>query len=92
MQSYERSALSKYLEEALAETIAQVSVNGFRSTFRGVTFPVRGRYVTLLRVEGKRLPFLPEVGGLVVGGFWIHGMKFQIWSTARPPREESLQP
>jgi hypothetical protein len=92
VQSYDRSALSKYLEEALAETIAQVSVNGFRATFRGVVFPVKERYVTLLKVDGQRLPFLPEVGGLVVGGFLVHGMKFQIWSTARPPRDASASP
>lgn len=85
--SYERSAFSKYLEEMVAETVAQVSVNGFRSVFRGITFPVENRYVSLLRIDGKARPFLPEVGGLVAGGFSIGGMVFEIWETPRPPKE-----
>ena len=39
--SYDRSALVTYLEEALAETAAQVGVNGVRAGFRGACFPVR---------------------------------------------------
>lgn len=85
--SYERSAFSKFLEEAVAETVAQVSVNGFRSVFRGISFPVAERYVSLLRTDGNLRPFLPEVGGLVAGGFLMGGMAFEIWDTPRPPQE-----
>lgn len=86
-QSYSQSMLSKYLEEAIAETYAQVGVNGFRAVFRGISFPIEGRYVTLLRADGELLPFLPELGGLTAGGFSIGGMVFEIWETDRPPRE-----
>jgi hypothetical protein len=89
-RSYSRSALSKFLEEAVAETVAQVSVNGFRSVFRGIYFPVQNRYVTLLRIDGRTRPFLPEAGGLVAGGFMLYGMIFEIWDTPRPPREPPL--
>lgn len=91
-RSYSRSALSKFLEEAVAETAAQVSVYGFRGVFRGISFPVQNRYVTLLRVDRGVRPFLPEAGGLVAGGFVLHGMVFEIWDTPRPPRESGSIP
>jgi len=43
--SYFRSSLSRYLEEALAETFAQVGTNGIRNFFVAVRFPVREGYV-----------------------------------------------
>ncbi len=36
--SYSPSSLSKYLEEALAETVAQIGVHGLRSVFKGISF------------------------------------------------------
>jgi hypothetical protein len=50
--SYFRSSLSRYLEEALAETVAQVGVSGTRSLFVGVRFPVQYGYVYLTRGGG----------------------------------------
>ncbi len=47
--SYSRSPLSVYIEEALAETVAQVGVNGFRSVFEGIAFPVKNGYVSLIK-------------------------------------------
>ena len=38
---YYRTALFKYLEEALAETVAQIKVNGLSGLIEGITFPVR---------------------------------------------------
>ena len=92
--SYSRSALSKYLEEALAETAAQVAVNGLRSAFRGVSFPVQFGYVTLLRevvINGKLVrPFLPELGGLCAGGFVFGGIPFEYWWSPTPPKAVDL--
>jgi hypothetical protein len=87
--SYVRSPLSKYLEEALAETVAQVGVNGLRSAFTGISFPVTNGYVTLLRkgVSGDRIlyPVIPELAGLVVGGFVLGGDSYEIrFSAGRP--------
>jgi hypothetical protein len=88
--SYSRSSLSKYLEEALAETAAQVGVNGLRAGFRGVSFPVQFGYVTLLRevTVGYRTvrPFLPELGGLTAGGFVFGGVAYEVWWTPSPPK------
>lgn len=87
--SYARSPLSKYLEEALAETVAQVGVNGIRSVFTGISFPVTNGYVTLLRkgVSGGRIlyPVIPEFSGLVVGGFLLGGESYEIRFSATPP-------
>jgi hypothetical protein len=89
--SYTRSALSKYLEEALAEMAAQVGVNGVRAGFQGVTFPVKFGYVTLLREvqRGHRVlrPFLPELGGLSVEGFIFGGLAYEIWWTPTEPKQ-----
>jgi hypothetical protein len=90
--SYGRSSLSKYLEEAVAESVAQVGVNGFLSVFRGISFPVREGYVTLIRVSNTARPFLPELGGLTVGGFLIGDMAFEIWWSPQEPREAPGQP
>lgn len=51
---YTRSMLLQYLEEALAETIAQLRVNGFIGLLQGVRFPVSNGYVTIsaLQTEG----------------------------------------
>jgi hypothetical protein len=61
--AYHRIHLLKYLEEALAETVAQVKVYGFKGLPTGIRFPVARGYVTLTRlaVEGT-------IGAVVVGG------------------------
>lgn len=87
--SYDRSALRTYMEEAIAETVAQVGVNGFRSVFRGISFPVREGYVTIMRTSGDAMPFLPEIGGLVSGGLLVAGMRFELWITAKRPEMEA---
>ena len=45
--SYWRSAFMQYLEEGLAETIAQLRVNGLQGLFTGIKFPVANGYVTV---------------------------------------------
>jgi hypothetical protein len=61
--AYVRSALLKYLEEALAETYAQLRVNGISELPTGIRFPVKNGYVTIsqLRVEGT------AIGTIVIG-------------------------
>ncbi len=76
--SYDKSTLSKYLEEAIAEAVAQLGVNGFKAAFRGVTFPVKHGYVTVFRKRDGLEPVIPEFVGLVSGGFLISGMQFCI--------------
>jgi hypothetical protein len=96
--SYTRSTLSKYLEEAVAETVAQVGVNGFGQVFKGIAFPIREKYVTLLRPErimtayGTEvvLPIAPEAAGLFAGSLLISGMRFHIYTSDGQPPQQSL--
>lgn len=93
--SYTRSAPRKYLEEALAETVAQVTVNGFREVFKGVSFPIREKYVTILRSEriltpqGVEilLPIAPEAAGLFAGSILVGGIKFDVYTSQSRPTE-----
>jgi hypothetical protein len=88
--SYSRSPLSMYLEEALAETVAQVGVNGFRSVFTGIAFPVKNGYVTMIRSTSQHgpevSPFLPELAGLIAGGFILDGVRYTIHVSPQKPR------
>jgi hypothetical protein len=82
--SYVRSALSQYLEEAFAETYAQVRMGGIREVLVGITFPLKQEYVTLLATRYSNVhqrmahPVLPEAGGLVAGWLSIAGERFDI--------------
>jgi len=82
--SYVRSALSKYLEEAFAETYAQVKMGGLGETIVGITFPLKQEYVTLLASRYSSMqqrtlhPVLPEVGGLIAGWLTIAGNRFDL--------------
>ncbi|MBP6633390.1 MAG: hypothetical protein KA297_28475 [Kofleriaceae bacterium] len=55
MVGYERVALLQYIEEALAETITQVKLEGLsvQAVLTGLRFPIRNGYVTLGQVVGQ---------------------------------------
>ncbi|HEX4810609.1 MAG TPA: hypothetical protein VH325_16855 [Bryobacteraceae bacterium] len=57
MAGYLRSMLLQYLEEALAETIAQLRVNGFTGLLDGLKFPVKNGYMLVsdLVSEGEAI-------------------------------------
>ena len=57
MSAYSRSALLRYLEEALAEGYAELRVNGLARALAAYRFPLQGGYVTLARlgVEGAAI-------------------------------------
>jgi hypothetical protein len=83
MASYVRSSLRRYLEEALAEVVAQVGVNGFRKVWAGIRFPVKEGYVYWIRrggaetwMEGNGL--LREIAGLLATGS-VMGIDYEIW-------------
>jgi hypothetical protein len=65
--AYERSALLRYLEEALVESHAQLRVRGLAHVWKGVSFPVGATgtgsvAVAELAAEGT------AIGTIVVGG------------------------
>lgn len=89
--SYFGSSLWRYIEEALAETIAQVGVNGFRQFFTGIRFPVENGYVYLTRGGGysavmRGHGIVPEAASLVATGT-AAGIAFDLYfQTGTPSR------
>jgi hypothetical protein len=76
---YWRSAILRYLEEALAESYAQLKIRGVSQAFRALTFPIGEApygYVTVseLASEGAAL------GSIAVGGY-----AFRVHLAERPP-------
>ena len=69
MAAYNRSHLLKYLEEAMAETYAQVRVHGFSGLPTGIKFPVTNGYVSISRLAAEG-----AIGAIVVAGYtyWIY--------------------
>ena len=83
--SYAGSSLFRYLEETLAETVAQVRVNGWQKLFSSLRFPTRNGYVywrragsdPALATWGGR-GAVPEGAGLIATGFML-GVAMEIW-------------
>ncbi|HHW77479.1 MAG TPA: hypothetical protein GX399_10730 [Xanthomonadaceae bacterium] len=85
--SYFRSSLWRFVEEALAETVAQVGVNGIKQFFVGVRFPVQNGYVYMTRGGGYSAHMagggiVPEGAALVSSGI-VMGISFQLWFAPR---------
>jgi hypothetical protein len=61
--SYWKSALLQYLEEAMAEAIAQLRVNGLSGVLTGIRFPIANGYITIQQLvcEGA------EIGTILAG-------------------------
>jgi hypothetical protein len=81
--SYFNSSLYRYLEESLAETVAQIGVNGLSRAFIGMRFPVSNGYVFLTRAGGfsaymKGAGLLPETVALLGSGA-LQGFAYEVW-------------
>jgi hypothetical protein len=61
---YWRSALLRYLEEALAESYAQLRVHGLQAAVVGIRFPVQHGYVTVSQIATEGV----AIGNIAVGG------------------------
>jgi hypothetical protein len=65
MAAYSRSSLLRYIEEALAESYAQLRVNGIKGLPAGIRFPIANGYVTLRAVSLEGGAMTIVVGGIV---------------------------
>ncbi len=63
MLAYDRSSFLKYLEEALAESYAQLRVHGISALPEGIKFPIANGYVTLSRTIAEG-----AIGTVAYGG------------------------
>jgi hypothetical protein len=66
---YWRSALLRYLEEAMAESYGQLRAYGFGSVLKGISFPISGGYVTLSELGAE---------GVAIGNILVGGTVFQV--------------
>lgn len=64
MSAYSRSALLRYLEEALAEGYGQLRVHGLVGALRAMKFPLQGGYVTVSQLAGEGM----AIGTIILGG------------------------
>jgi len=70
--AYHRSAFLKYLEEALAESYAQLRVHGIRNLPDGIRFPIKYGYVTLRAVVTEAAIGTVLFGGVTYGVYvWV---------------------
>jgi hypothetical protein len=80
IQGYERSVILKYLEEAMAETYAQLRTKGvdMNALLEAITFPVRAAdyEITLAKVG-------TEVRGLLLGPITAGAMVWNVWLSPR---------
>lgn len=71
--SYLKSYLLRYLEEAMAETIAQVRGSGWQFFFEGIKFPIGNEgYVTIAKMG-------VEAQGILLGPINAGGMIFRVY-------------
>ncbi len=64
ISGYNRSALLKYLEEALAQGYGQLKVNGFSAGFEAYRFPLDNGYTTVAKMSAEG----QAIGSIVLGG------------------------
>lgn len=67
MAAYQKSEMFRFLEEALAETFAQVKVNGLRALPEGLSFPFRNGYVTVSGTVREGAAGTIVYGGVLYG-------------------------
>jgi hypothetical protein len=67
---YWRSSFLRYLEEAMAESYAQLRVHGLERVVVGIRFPLQNGYVTVSQLAGEGA----AIGNIAIGGalFTVH--------------------
>lgn len=76
---YRRSYILRYLEEALAETYAQLKMYGLGKEhfIKGIKFPLGAKYEISIVKMGE------EAKGILVGPITIAGMVFEVYEGER---------
>ena len=59
-----------YIEEAMAESYAQLRVRGLQNILVGIRFPMQGGYVTVAQVASE---------GVAIGNITVGGMRFTVY-------------
>lgn len=69
--SYDKSAFLRYVEEALAETHAQLRVHGLRGLPTGIQFPIKEGYATVEQVVREGAIGTVVIGGITYGVYVV---------------------
>jgi hypothetical protein len=97
MTLYERSCLLRAVEEAAAETYAQIKVNGLsaKSLGEGLMFPIREGYVRLLPTAANKQLGTPLRAGLIIeasiGAVVIGGVEYKAYVFGKEAIDEALR-
>lgn len=84
INGYAKSFLLRYLEEALAETVAQVGTYGLKNVLIGIKFPVKEGYVTLASMG-------TEAGGIFLGPINAGGMSYRVYFSPKVENDGKTQ-
>ena len=68
--AYWRSALMRYLEEAMAEGYAQLRAQGLEGILTGIRFPITNGYVTISQLASE---------GIAIGTISLGGARFTVY-------------
>ena len=71
VNSYTQSFILQYLEEALAETIAQAGVKGMRGVITRIKYPINGGYMTVAEIG-------TELKGILIGPINVGGATYMV--------------
>lgn len=83
MSAYQRSAIMRYLEEALAETYAQLRVHGITAMPTGIKFPVATGEMQIIYVSGAQL----AAEGAAIGTIVLGTMTFNVTFRPKDPKK-----
>ena len=67
---YGRSAICKYLEEALAQAYGNYRVYGIQRSIVAITFPLDGGYVTISELAAE---------GIAIGNIYLGGVRYSVY-------------
>jgi hypothetical protein len=70
MSAYMRSSLLRYIEEAMAESYAQLRVRGLQHILVGIRFPITEGYVTVSQLVSE---------GVAIGNITLGGMRYTVY-------------
>ncbi len=77
IEGYNRSYLLRYLEEALAESYAQLRARGVPGLISGIKFPVKNGYVTIGSM-------VRETRGILLGSVLVGATSYSVIYSPRP--------
>lgn len=75
LNAYKKSGLIRYLEEALAESYAQLKVQGMRKAITGFSFPITHGYLTVSELAAE---------GVAIGNVIVSGTVYRVYLNNRP--------